>query len=224
MKNCQKCKTAKKLDEFSKDKTRKDGFNTICKKCCKNRYESNREYNIKQNLLNRKKKEELYRETRKKRYILKKEELAKINKEWRSNNREYLKEYHRNYHNSKKKDPMYRLKRNLRGAVKRYITGRKSKRTFDIIGCSFQEFRAYIESKFQSWMSWNNYASINGKDPTDINQCWDIDHIIPLCSARTEKDIYSLNHYSNLQPMCSYINRWIKRDEYNENDNRIYSS
>ena len=25
-------------------------------------------------------------------------------------------------------------------------------------------------------------------------------------------DIYKLNHYTNLQPLCSYTNRYIKKD------------
>lgn len=46
----------------------------------------------------------------------------------------------------------------------------------------------------------------------ELNFGWDIDHIIPTSSAKTEKDIYKLNNYTNLQPLCSKINRDIKRD------------
>jgi len=41
---------------------------------------------------------------------------------------------------------------------------------------------------------------------------WDIDHIIPLSAAETEEDIIRLNHHKNLQPLCSKVNRYIKRD------------
>ena len=30
----------------------------------------------------------------------------------------------------------------------------------------------------------------------------------------TEADIINLNHYTNLQPLCSYTNRNLKRDNY----------
>ena len=40
----------------------------------------------------------------------------------------------------------------------------------------------------------------------------DIDHIIPLSSAKTEEDIIRLNHYTTLQPLCSYTNRYIKKN------------
>jgi len=40
---------------------------------------------------------------------------------------------------------------------------------------------------------------------------WDIDHITPVSSAKTEEDIIKLNHFTNLKPLCSYINRDIKK-------------
>ncbi len=30
--------------------------------------------------------------------------------------------------------------------------------------------------------------------------------------CNVEKDVYTLNHYSNIQPLCSYVNRNVKRD------------
>ena len=57
-------------------------------------------------------------------------------------------------------------------------------------------------------MIWENKGLYNG----EFNFGWDIDHIIPLSSAKTEKDIIRLNHYTNLQPLCSKINRDIKKD------------
>ena len=57
-------------------------------------------------------------------------------------------------------------------------------------------------------MSWDNYGLYNG----ELNYGWDIDHIIPLASATTEKELLKLNHFTNLQPLCSKINRDIKRD------------
>ena len=47
----------------------------------------------------------------------------------------------------------------------------------------------------------------------EINIGWDIDHIVPLSSAKTEEDLIKLNHYTNLQPLCSQTNRYIKRDK-----------
>ena len=38
------------------------------------------------------------------------------------------------------------------------------------------------------------------------NETWQLDHIVPISSAKTEDDIYKLNHYSNLRPLCSKKN------------------
>ena len=86
---------------------------------------------------------------------------------------------------------------------------KKNDRSLDILGCDIIFFVSYIESKFEPWMTWENWGKYNG----ELNYGWDIDHIIPLSSAKTEDDIIRLNHYTNLQPLCSYTNRHIKRDK-----------
>ena len=65
----------------------------------------------------------------------------------------------------------------------------------------------YLESKFEPWMCWNNKGLYNG----EFNYGWDIDILYPISSAKTEEDIIKLNHYTNLQPLCSKINRDIKK-------------
>lgn len=110
-------------------------------------------------------------------------------------------------------DPIYKLKCNLRRNLckifkeNKYI---KNSKTHEILGCSFQEFKQYLESKFQYWMNWDNHGLYNG----ELNYGWDIDHIIPLKTAKTEEELLKLNHYTNLQPLCSYVNRYIKKDNY----------
>jgi len=56
-------------------------------------------------------------------------------------------------------------------------------------------------------MNWDNHGLYNG----ELNYGWDIDHIIPLATAKNEGELIKLNHYTNLQPLCSKINRDIKR-------------
>ena len=57
-------------------------------------------------------------------------------------------------------------------------------------------------------MTWENYGLYNG----ELNYGWDIDHIIPQSYGNTEEEIIKLNHYTNLQPLCSKVNRDIKRN------------
>ena len=115
------------------------------------------------------------------------------------------------YKERRDNDPVFKLntnlKRNIRGVLKKNGFSKKSK-TLDILGCSYGDFKKHIESLWEPWMNWGNYGLYNG----ELNYGWDIDHIIPSSSACSEEDVYKLNHYSNLQPLCSKINRDIKRD------------
>ena len=83
----------------------------------------------------------------------------------------------------------------------------KKSKSNEILGCTFEEFKAYLESKFETWMTWENKGLWNG----ELNYGWDIDHIIPLSSATSEEELIKLNHYTNLQPLCSQVNRYIKK-------------
>jgi len=84
-----------------------------------------------------------------------------------------------------------------------------SKTVCQILGCSYQDFKIYIESKFESWMNWDNYGLYNGQ----LNHGWDLDHIVPKSIAKTEEDILKLNHYTNFTPLCSKTNRDIKKNK-----------
>jgi len=77
----------------------------------------------------------------------------------------------------------------------------KKERTNIILGMPIEEFKIYLENKFTDKMCWENYGVV-----------WDIDHIVPLSTAITEEDVLRLNHYTNLQPLDSYINRNVKKD------------
>ncbi len=113
-------------------------------------------------------------------------------------------------------DKLFKLSQNtstlINNALKRKKFAKKG-RTCEILGCSYEEFKTYLESKFESWMNWDNYGKYN----SEFNFGWDIDHIIPISSGKNEDEILKLNHYSNLQPLCSKTNREIKI-------NKIYPS
>ena len=75
------------------------------------------------------------------------------------------------------------------------------------MGCTGDELRQYLESKFEPWMTWENY----GKRSTIKN--WDIDHIIPCSKFDVECPVqqHACFHYSNLQPMEHFAN--IKKSD-----------
>lgn len=114
----------------------------------------------------------------------------------------------------KKKDNLYKLTVDLRSKLLKYFNKldvkSEKRRNFDIMGCTFEEFKNHIESQFESWMNWDNRGDVC--EVLRPNCSWDLDHIIPLSTAKTEEELYLLNHWSNFQPLCSFKNRNIKRD------------
>ena len=150
----------------------------------------------------------------KKYYERNKKKICENAKNWVNNNRDKRKKYINQFIKEKKdKDKLFKLKTSISSLIRTSFRVKgyyKKLRTEEILGCSIDEFRIHIESKFEPWMNWNNYGNWNGI-PTEMNTSWDIDHIIPTSSATSEDDVYKINHYSNLRPLCSYVNRNIKR-------------
>lgn len=209
MRLCPKCGLEKNTEMFSTRKYCKDCENWRVKEWVANNKEKKKNSNKKYSLNN-------------------KELLNKKTKDWKDNNLEKLKDYNkrytfenkekiRAYRNEyvklrKKEDHLFGLQISLRrliyNSIKRNGYGKKSK-TFDILGCDLLQLKQYLESKFESWMTWDNKGLYNG----EFNFGWDIDHIIPLSSAITEYELITLSHYTNLQPLCSKINRDIKKNK-----------
>lgn len=144
------------------------------------------------------------------------EENRERTKKWIKNNSQKAKEYYslnkeslnkkkrENYH-KRKKDPLFRLKINIRSLIRQSIKRQathKSIKTLAILGCSFQDFKEHIEKQFEPWMNWENYGSYKSSGI----RTWNFDHIIPLSSATTEQEMIKLNHYTNLRPLCSKQN------------------
>jgi len=162
-------------------------------------------------------KKKVYLEKNKEKYKKYFQEYNKENFEKRRLQREVRKDIIKEYNYKYKKDryendPIYRLHIDISKSINSSLKRKgykKTSRTHEILGCSFLEFRVYLESKFESWMTWDNKSIYNG----ELNYGWDLDHIIPISSGKTEEDVLRLNHHTNFQPLCSYTNRYIKRDK-----------
>jgi hypothetical protein len=169
-----------------------------------------------------KEREKKYRENNK-------EKICKYNKEYKQNTlnknkiKLYMKTYRKINHDKileqqkqyirerKKIDVLFRLSTRVRALICNSFTRnghKKNSQTQDILGCTFDQLKQHLESKFELWMNWDNRGLYN----STYNYGWDIDHKTPLATAKTEEDIIRLNHYTNLQPLCSKINREIKKD------------
>jgi len=138
-----------------------------------------------------------------------KEKLKDYIENWRIENVDKFQSGRRNYYEKKKEeikkknyeycktrkstDPLYKLSRGIRALIlisfrNQFTT--KSKKTLEILDCSFEEFKLHLESQFDDKMNWENQGTY-----------WHMDHIIPISSAETEEDVYRLNHYTNFQPL-----------------------
>ena len=235
MKVCNLCNFEKDLELFKKDKRRNDGCASSCKECMRikgleyyhqtkddrretinenrrNSYERNKEYeNIKSREYKENNKESI-KKSNKEYYDNNKEILLLKSIEYRTINKDKINIYSKNYINDKlKNDVMFKLKHYARSMVRKSFRGyTKKARTHEILGCSYEDFKIHLESMFEDWMTWDNRGLYNG----EFNYGWDVDHKIPLASAESEDVIIRLNHYTNLKPLCSYINRVIKKDNY----------
>lgn len=99
---------------------------------------------------------------------------------------------HKNLMDRLHNDPLYRLKHNMRNRVRNVFKSKKwhkDNSTADFIGCSLQELKKHIESKFTEGMSWENYGQ------------WELDHIYPLSLCESSEEIFQKCHYTNLQPL-----------------------
>ena len=171
-KRCSKCNIEKHINEFNNDNrpSAKFGKRPECRDCGKIirlEYYSKEENKVK-----------------KKKYLI----------GYTKNNLEKVRTRRNKWFKKKiNEDILFRLSRNLRNRIHKIIKNSNLK-TDELIGVGLEEFKLYLESKFQKGMTWENYGD------------WHIDHIIPLSSGKNEHELYNLCHYTNLQPLWKLDN------------------
>jgi hypothetical protein len=223
---CSKCKIEKEVCEFYNNKGRFDGKRPECKICSnkqstsynkknkdkvsgiKQKYVDNNKEKVKQSKKewfdkNPEYKKEhynknLYRilEKRKKNYRDNTEKKIEYSKTYAKTNKDIINKKNKIRYNT---DVLYKLKLSMRSRLRSFLKTKQVKKhngTFQIIGCTPEYLKEYIENQFFSGMSWVNYGLYG----------WHIDHIIPLSSAKTEEEIFKLCHYTNLQPLWAEDN------------------
>lgn len=97
----------------------------------------------------------------------------------------------------RKNDPKFLIRGRLRARMKLALNGiSKSQKSNELIGCSYLDLRAHIESLFLPGMTWENRS------------LWHIDHIRPcaafnLLDADQQRQCFN---YKNLQPLWALDN------------------
>lgn len=188
-------------------------FYTGSKSTCKTCFNNNRKQFYAANPEIRKEKDDkYYYKTRNLRKELSKERSMRY---YKANKEIVNAKSNARFKSRRKIDPLYAMRSNLRSsllAAFKKVGAKKIVSVEQILGCSFNYFKTYLESKFEPWMTWENRGLYNGTEEYG----WDIDHIIPVSTAATKDDVIKLNHYTNLQPLCSYKNRVIKLNKIQE--------
>ena len=174
---CYKCNRMLPLSCFHKRTTSKDGVRSNCKDCSK-------QYNFDRYT-------RLARTITKRRYG-----VCNTNKTSRQKELSRLRHYTRTKERLLN-DPLFRLTHNMRSLIGQAFRKRgytKKSKTYEILGCSFDDFKIYIENQFTEGMSWDNRSE------------WHLDHIVPVSFGKTELEIIALNHYTNFQPLWAIDN------------------
>ena len=162
----------------------------------KSRKEYHKEYNLKN-------KEQILKQA-KEYYLKNREQKREYNKEYYLKNIEHFKEYNSKLENRERRrnrqnnryntDINYRLLTICRARLQAALKGEsKSASTMKLIGCTSDELRSHIESKFEPWMTWENQGRGG----------WDIEHIKACAKFNLvdpEQQRICFN-WSNLQPM-----------------------
>lgn len=117
------------------------------------------------------------------------------NKAWYERNKDKKKTKTTAYHKTRPLiDERFRLARNLRKRLRSALKDNfKTGSAVEDLGCSIEDFKIYLESKFKDGMSWDNYG----------REGWHIDHIEPLSKfdLTNQQELKRACHYTNLQPM-----------------------
>jgi len=171
VKTCNSCNEEKELTEFNKDKNSRDGHRNECRSCHKVQ-------NAKWWSKNR-------------------ERLVIKNRDWKHNNRKKNLETTKKWQKKQfESNSSYALAHSLRTRINQAIrSDYKAGSAVRDLGCSVEEFKQYIESKFEPGMTWENRGR--------WGNVWHIDHIKPLANfdLTDRRQFVEACNYQNMQPM-----------------------
>ncbi len=141
---------------------------------------------------------EASRKVSRKWYAVNREYSSACKKQWRKNNPDKVRAEARRQSLRIKNNLNKRILSRLRVRLGHAMRGQlKADKTLKLLGCSIENLKIYLESKFDSGMTWANY----GKG-------WHIDHIMPcaLFDLSKPENQRRCFHFSNLQPMWAALN------------------
>jgi hypothetical protein len=175
---CCRCKQIKPVSQFNRNKNTNTGFQRQCRACYKEYYAANRD-------------------TYRRRYLSKREELIEYQKAWGSNNRTKRIKWKEAYYSMLGNVLYERLKNRYHAAFRR----KKIKAEFgfrDLLGCNNVTLLSHFQSLYKEGMTDFNYGTE-----------WEIDHYYPICSFNLHdpEHLKKCFHYTNVHPLWIHENQ-----------------
>jgi hypothetical protein len=190
---CSNCGEDKESNKFY---YRKNG-NLLSSKCKNCFLLKTKEYYSKNSTNILIKRQEYYKENKegRKKYLNNnKDNISKRREKYYKENKEHYLEYAKKHNKERyNNDINFKMKCILRSRILKALkNNQKIGHAIQLLGCSIDEFRVYLEKEFDQNMTWENCGSY-----------WHIDHIKPcslfdLSDPEQQKICF---HYTNMQPM-----------------------
>lgn len=193
-KHCPTCDNWKILNEFTKQSSSWDNLCRMCRQCMKE-YKRNKRKNDPKYALKDKEYNEKYKtsgrrkQVSRNRYLKKKDQIIK-----------QCMAYQRKKY---KNDICFRIasiqRRRMSKLLDKALKGKAYKISkVELIGCTPNELKKYIENQFVEGMCWENYGIYT----------WHIDHIIPLSkfNLKDPEEVKKAFNFKNLQPLWAKDN------------------
>lgn len=190
-KQCFKCGALapRNPEFFNRDKNKSDGLSPYCKTC-------SRSMRMARHIHTTERRKGVVRYTlaeRKKRYKERHPDRVKASYA-APKKRAYMVRYMTKKY---KTDPAYQMRARLSNRIRKALIGRKPATTMQLVGCTSEELKDWLELWFAPGMSWENRSE------------WEVDHRRPLASFDLSDpvQIKLACHYTNLQPLWRHENR-----------------
>ena len=197
-KKCTKCGKEKPLTEFYKQKGGKHGVSSVCKLCKKEYLEANKDKRREVKKAWREANKDKIKAYNKAYNEANKDKILKQKKAYKEANKDKIREVKKAYYKRRRKeDYLYKLTKNIRKSIRSSIKRKgytKKSKTYQILGCTYEEFKSHKERQFTKGMNWDNQGE------------WHLDHIYPVSKAKNEEELIRLNHYTNFQPLWAEDN------------------
>lgn len=189
---CEKCQIEKELSEFY---FRKDSNNyrRNCKECVKQLRKIYRTKNYDKVI-----------DSKKEYYYNNQEKCCERSRDWYENNKEIKNQKHTVYIRTRRQNDIeFKLYSNIQGRIYSALKGNKKDYTLDIISCSIEFYKNWLEFQFNENMNWNNHG-----------EYWHIDHVKPCASfdLLDDNQIKECFSWKNVRPIEKVLNL-IKNDK-----------